>query len=100
MAERLRRGVDAGDAAELGGEGVAGEVHVQAVRDPAADEACGLQLAVPPAMDGLRTRALLGVGADGEQLLALGPASVVDLLRRVEQLRSSTFALRERALKR
>jgi hypothetical protein len=30
--------VDAGDAAELGGERVAGEVHVEAVRDSAADE--------------------------------------------------------------
>ena len=38
MAERLRRGVDAGDAAELGGEGVAGEVHVEPVSDAAADE--------------------------------------------------------------
>jgi hypothetical protein len=46
VAESLRRGVDAGDAPELGGEGVAGEVHVEAVRDIAADEPCGLQLAV------------------------------------------------------
>ena len=82
MAERLRCGVDPGDAPELGGERVAGEVHVQAVRDPLADEPCRLQLPVPPAMDRLRTRALLRVGADGELLLALGSAAVVDLLRR------------------
>ena len=85
MAESLRRGVDPCDAAELSGEGVAGQVHVEAVGDPAADEACVLQLAVPPAMDGLRTRALLRVRADGEQLLTFCPATVIDLLRRVEQ---------------
>ena len=37
-------------------------------------------------MDGLRTRALLRVGADGELLLTFGAASGVDLLRRVEQV--------------
>jgi hypothetical protein len=37
-------------------------------------------------MDGLRARALLRVGADGELLLAFRAASVVDLLRRVEEV--------------
>jgi hypothetical protein len=73
------------DTAELGGEGVASEVHVEAVGDVAADEPRGLQLPVPPAMNGLRARALLRVRANGEQLLALRTAAVVDLLRRVEQ---------------
>ena len=70
VAQSLRRGVDAGDAAELGGEGVASEVHVEAVRDVAADEPCGLKLPVPPAMNRLRARPLLRVCANGEQLLA------------------------------
>ena len=73
-------------AAKLGGEGVARQVHVHPVRDPAADETCRLELAVPPAMDCLRARALLGIGPDGELLLALGAASVVDLLGRIEEV--------------
>ena len=64
---------------------MARQVHVEAVGHPAADEACFLQLAVPPAMDGLRARALLRVRADGEQLLTFRAAAVVDLLRPVEQ---------------
>ena len=86
MAQRLRGGVDAGDAAELGGERVAGEVHVESVSDPLADEPCRLQLAVPPAMDRLRTWALLRVGADGELLLALGTAAGVDLLGGMQEV--------------
>jgi hypothetical protein len=56
------------------------------VRDAAADETRRLELPVPPAMDGLRARALLGVGADGEPLLAFETAAVVDLRRRVEEV--------------
>src|SRR6266545_1048520 len=73
-------------AAKLGGEGVARQVHVHPVRDPAADETCRLELAVPPAMDCLRARALLGIGTDGEFLLALRAASVIDLLGRIEEV--------------
>jgi len=86
VTERLRRGVDPGHAAELRREGVAGEVHVQPVRDPAADEPCCLELAVPPAMDGLRTGALLRVGKNGALLLTFGTATVIDLLGRVEDV--------------
>jgi hypothetical protein len=86
VTERLRRCIDAGDAAKLGGEGMTGEVHVQPVRDPAADESRRLELAIPPAMNGLRAGELLRVGEHGELLLALGAASGVDLLRRVEEV--------------
>jgi hypothetical protein len=37
-------------------------------------------------MDGLRARALLGIGPDRESLLTLGAASVVNLLGRVEDV--------------
>jgi hypothetical protein len=42
VAESLRCSVDSGDAPELGGEGVAGEVHVEAVCDVTSDESRGL----------------------------------------------------------
>lgn len=64
------RGVVAGDTAKLSGEGVPGQVHVEPVGDAAADESGGPELSVPPAMDGLRARSLLRVGAGRELLLA------------------------------
>ena len=78
VSERLRCGVDAGDAPEFGGEDVAGEVHVEPVGDSTADEACAMKLSVPPAVNGVGTWASLGVGADREHLLAFGAAAVVD----------------------
>jgi hypothetical protein len=86
VTERLGRCVDSGHAPELGREGVASEVHVQPVRDPAADETGRFELAVPPAMDSLSAGALLRVGPDGALLLAFRAASVVDLLGRVEEV--------------
>jgi hypothetical protein len=59
VSECLGRCDDPGHAAKLGGEGVTGQVHVQPVGDPAADETCRLELAVPPAMDRLRAGASL-----------------------------------------
>jgi len=64
---------------------MASEVHVEPARDATTDEARALQLPVPPAVNRLRARALLRVGAHREPLLALRPTPVVDLLRRVEE---------------
>jgi len=59
VAERLRGGVDPGDAAELHRERVSCLVHVEAACDTGAKEAGVLGLAVPPALNGLRARAVL-----------------------------------------
>jgi hypothetical protein len=52
VTEGSRCCVDPRGAPKLGGE-VSGEVRVEAVRDIASDESSGLQLPVPPTMDGL-----------------------------------------------
>ena len=61
-------------------------MHVEPVADVAPDEACRLELSIPPAMDCLGTRPLLRVRADSELLLALGTTTVADLLGGVEEV--------------
>ena len=62
MAERLRRGLDADNTTQLPRERVARAVHVQPRAHAVTDEAGSLEHAVPPAVHGLRSAWLLGIG--------------------------------------
>jgi hypothetical protein len=85
VAERLRRGLDAGDAAELLRERVARLVHVQSARDARADQPRRLRLAIPPAMHRLGGRLVLREGAQLADYLALAALAGGVGADRVEQ---------------